>query len=368
MGYDKRKQLLGEVEQLRERPLITYITSLRPGMSVMMASDAIRPFINQLEQISKEEKSIDLLIVSNGGDPITSLRIMGLLRERFDNVSVLLPYVAYSAATILALGADEIVMSQYSNLGPVDPQMTVSHRDASGKTENFQFGSEDIINFIEFIRTDVGVSDQQHLMAAAQPLINQVGPLSIGNAKRSQRLSIALSEKMLNSHISEQSKVTSIAKALNSSYYHHGYAVGRKEAKEIGLPVIEPDEQLEKYLWDIWLDYEEEMKCNDEFNVMKEIMEDPKLASIVNQLPIVNIPVNIPEPQKQAIFSNIVSNLHVTNQQAINKKHLVASIESARNSKDVYVDMIIQYWRDINMKINFNVNQTGTGWVDYKTI
>ena len=78
-------------------------------MSGSMAGDAIRPFIDQLNLIPKEQKEVDFLIVSNGGDPITSLRIMSLLRERFDKVSVLLPYVAYSAATVLSLGADEIV-------------------------------------------------------------------------------------------------------------------------------------------------------------------------------------------------------------------------------------------------------------------
>lgn len=76
MGYIERKKLFAEVERLRERPLITYVTSLRPGMNVQMAGDAIRPFIDQIEAISKDYKTIDVLIISNGGDPITSLRIM----------------------------------------------------------------------------------------------------------------------------------------------------------------------------------------------------------------------------------------------------------------------------------------------------
>lgn len=366
MSYTERKKLFAEVERLRERPLITYVTSLRPGMNVQMAGDAIRPFIDQIEAISKDYKTIDVLIISNGGDPITSLRIMGLLRERFDHVAVLLPYVAYSAATILSLGADEIVMHQYSNLGPVDPQMTVSHRDASGKTENLQFGAEDIVNFIDFIKSDVGVSDQQHLMSATQPLINQVGALSIGSAKRSQRLSLALSEKMLSSHIADPGKVSTIAKALNSSYYHHGYAVGRKEAVEIGLPIVNPSEELEKLLWNIWIDYEKEMKCDTEFNVIREIMSDPNLSSIINKIPILNIPANLPEPQKQAIFNNAASQIAVTQRQAINLNNLVASIESSKEAKAVYVEMIIQYWRDPSMNISFNITQSGTGWVNYR--
>jgi ClpP class serine protease len=131
MGYKERKKMFDSIKAKRKRPLITYVTSIRPGMSCMMAGDAIRPIIDQLSLIPEEEKKVDFLIISNGGDPITSMRIMGLLRERFDEVTVLLPYVAYSAATILSLGADEILMHPYSNLGPVDPQMTAPHTTPS---------------------------------------------------------------------------------------------------------------------------------------------------------------------------------------------------------------------------------------------
>lgn len=366
MGYLERKKLFKEVEERRARPLVTYVTSLRPGMSGNMAGDAIRPFIDQLECIARNEKSIDFLIISNGGDPITALRMMGLLRERFKNVSVLLPYVAYSAATIMSLGADEIVMHQYSNLGPVDPQMTVSHLDANGKTENIRFGAEDIVNFIEFIKKDLGVSDQQHIMSAMQPLFTQVGALSIGSTKRSQRLSLALSEKMLGSHIDDPEKVSAIAKALNSSYYHHGYVVGRKEAKEVGLPIAHPDSELENLMWRVWLDYEAEMKCNEEFNILKEIMNDPQSAAIINAVPIVDIPANVPEPMRQNAFVNVLKQVGVTKCDAITRKNLVASIEGVSLAKAYYNELKIRYWRDVAMNINFNVTQVGSGWAEYR--
>lgn len=366
MGYQERAQLFQQIEQLRERPLVAYVTSIRPGLSGQMAGDAIRPVIDQLELIPKDKKKIDFLIISNGGDPITAMRIVSLLRERFDEVSVLLPYVAYSAATILSLGADEIVMHPYSNLGPVDPQLDVLHKNAEGQTEKIQFGSEDIVNFIEFIKKDVGISDQQHLIASIKPLIDQVGSLSIGNAKRGQRLSLSLSERMLSSHIDDPSKVSTIAKALNSSYYHHGYAAGRKEAKSIGLPITEPDTNLEDLLWKVWLDYELEMKCGSEFNVIREILDDSKSGPIVKSISIINIPANLPETQKQTIYNQVVSNIAVTKQQSITINPLVASIESTSCSKAFYNEIVIHYWRDAAMNLKFNVTLAGTGWVDYK--
>src|SRR5687767_1087206 len=72
-----------------------------------------------LIEIPKGADNLDILIVSNGGDPMVPLRIIGMVRERYKKIAALLPYAAYSAATLLALGADEIVMHPFSNLGPV---------------------------------------------------------------------------------------------------------------------------------------------------------------------------------------------------------------------------------------------------------
>lgn len=364
MGYAERKILFDAIAQKRQRPLITYVTSIRPGMSSQMAGDAIRPIIDQLNLIPAEEKNIDFLIISNGGDPITSLRIIGLLRERFDKVTVLLPYVAYSAATILSLGADEIVMHPYSNLGPIDPQLTAPHLTPSGTTEKLQFSTEDIANYIEFLKTDVKASKEQ-MMAAIQPLLEQVGALNIGSSKRSQRLSFSMSEKMLAFHITKKKKIKEIAKALNSSYYHHGYAVGRFEARKMGLPVTFPDKDLEDLMWSVWLDYETEMKCNDGFNILNEVLSDPNASTAINSVPVINVPANLPDAQKQNIYNTIARTVNVTQQQTLNVRCMLASIESPNFAKVFYNELIIAYWRDINLNLQFNVTAKGTGWINY---
>ena len=366
MSFSTRQLLYKKLEEKRNRPLITYITSLRPGMGGNMAGDAIRQFIDQLNLLSKTTKEIDFLIVSNGGDPITSLRMMSLLRERFEKISVLLPYVAYSAATVLALGADEIVMHPYSNLGPVDPQLTVSHKDDSGNQEHFQFSSEDLVNYIDFIKHDVGVTDQAHLISSVQPLIKDVGSLAIGSAKRSQMLSLSLSERMLRSHIDDANQVKTIARALNSSYYHHGYAVGRKEAQEIGLPVNTPDEEIENIMWKIWMDYEDEMKCNDSFNPIKELMQNPISAKMISSIPIVNIPANLPPEIQQVVFTQLANQIKLEVREPLKISPLIASIESNLKALAFYNDMNILYWRGEDANLVYNITTVQSGWVDYR--
>lgn len=277
---------------------------------------------------------------------------------------MLLPYVAYSAATILSLGADELVMHPYSNIGPVDPQLSALHRTPSGATEQLEFSSEDIVNYIEFLKTDVK-ADKDQMKTAIPPLMEQVGALNIGRSKRSQRLSFSLSEKMLGFHIANKKKIKEIARALNSSYYHHGYAVGRIEAQKMGLPVTIPDVELEELLWKVWLDYEAEMKCNDAFNVVNEVLADPNASKAINTIPIVNIPVNLPDQQKQALYNTIASQVNVTQQQSLNVKCVLASIESSYAAKVFYNDIKIAYWRDVSLNLKVNLTSKGSGWIKY---
>ena len=90
MGYIERKKLYTELENIRKRPLITYVTSIRPGCSAQMAQDVLPLIIKQINSM-EDKDSIDLLIISNGGDPIVSWRIISLLREKFSKIAVLLP-------------------------------------------------------------------------------------------------------------------------------------------------------------------------------------------------------------------------------------------------------------------------------------
>src|SRR5205807_5854070 len=111
----------------------------------MMAADAIPEFQDQLDKLPKDKKQADLLVVSNGGDPTVAWRMITLLRERVDEVGVLVPQAAYSAATLLALGANKLVMHPNGNLGPVDPQISVKKH---GEKEAQQFGFEELAGFL----------------------------------------------------------------------------------------------------------------------------------------------------------------------------------------------------------------------------
>lgn len=285
MGFNERKKIIEKIEAIRGRPLITYITSIRPNLSDKMDQDSILPFIKQLEKIDKVETKIDILILSNGGDPMVAWRLISLLRERFENISVLVPYSAYSAATLFALGADEIIIHPYGNLGPIDPQITIN-KGMPGTSKTFSY--EDLVNYIEFVKS-VGLTDQELLQKCFDKLVGEVQPTCLGFAKRSSQLGLLMGEKLLSTHLKDKNAAKTISQSLNTKFYNHGYSLNRKEASDLGLNVCDKGVKFNALLWKLASDYIDEFKFNIPFNldtfisdsIDKKIQIDSPVKTIV---------------------------------------------------------------------------------------
>lgn len=72
-----------------------------------------------------KDRRLDLILHSPGGSAQAAEQIMEYLRSQFDHIRAIVPLQAKSAATMMALGADEIVMGAHSELGPIDPQIVI---------------------------------------------------------------------------------------------------------------------------------------------------------------------------------------------------------------------------------------------------
>ncbi|MDR1691004.1 MAG: hypothetical protein LBR42_04070 [Candidatus Methanoplasma sp.] len=262
MAYTRRRELYEKIETIRKRPLIVYVTSLRQGGNGgQMGSDVIPEFCEQLNRIPKDEKSVDLLVVSQGGDPIVPWRIMSLLRERFESVGIMIPYTAQSAATILSFGANEVLMHPYACLGPIDPQIVDTHDPRNPRL----FSSEDLKCFAEFMSSEMKMSDSEIGKSSVEFLSRVLDPISIGIAKKSMKLSENIASKLLSLHMTDKKKIENIVNEYNNKS-HHGYTISRSEAKSAGLPIIEPNADLEALMWDIWTDIETDLKCRVPFH------------------------------------------------------------------------------------------------------
>jgi ClpP class serine protease len=177
VGLEQRIPLYKQLEDHRKKPLIVYVTSTRENAPGQIGSDAIAELLTQLEALPSAAQDLDFLVVSNGGDGTVAWRIVSLIRERVKHFSILIPQGAFSAATLLALGANRIVMHPHGNLGPTDPQIT-------NRKKNIAFGSEDVQSFLRFAREDVGLTDQEHLRELFLKFSEEIGFTALGVAAR----------------------------------------------------------------------------------------------------------------------------------------------------------------------------------------
>ncbi len=121
-----RKVCYEEIEKHRGRPLLVYATKFLEGVPLgapnfidLSDVDGFTDLVNSV----KGNGSIDVLLHSPGGRPDATERLVGLLRGKFNEVNFLIPHSAYSAATMLALSGNYIVLHPSAILGPIDPQI-----------------------------------------------------------------------------------------------------------------------------------------------------------------------------------------------------------------------------------------------------
>ena len=128
MPRPDRVPIIEAIQEIREdRLTISYVTSTRMGHEIQIADDAVSLIFEHLEANRDcAEKGVDLFIHSNGGSGTVPWRIVNLVRQYTKSFAVLVPHRAFSAATLIALGADEIVMHKMGCLGPIDPSVCTS--------------------------------------------------------------------------------------------------------------------------------------------------------------------------------------------------------------------------------------------------
>jgi len=125
---NSRQRLLARLERRRRSRLILLVhrqeTMSLLGFPLMRYID-----INDSEDVIRAcvltdpEVPIDLVLHTPGGLVLAATQIARAIRARKGKVTVFVPHYAMSGGTLIALAADEIVMSPHAVLGPVDPQL-----------------------------------------------------------------------------------------------------------------------------------------------------------------------------------------------------------------------------------------------------
>jgi len=208
-----RMRLLAQIERRRESRVILLVhrqeTMSLLGFPLMRYID-----VNDAENVMRAcemtdpEVPLDLVLHTPGGLVLASLQIARAVRNHKGKVTVFVPHYAMSGGTLIALAADEIVMSPHAVLGPVDPQLG-------------QYSAASLLKVVAK-KPIAEIEDQTLILAdVAEKAINQVRDSVKDLLTRSQ----------------PPEKVEKLAVLLSTGTWTHDYPITFDEAQRLGLKV-----------------------------------------------------------------------------------------------------------------------------------
>lgn len=122
-----RRKYLQQLHNLTERSTVVYATDWLNGGGPI--TSVTLQDMQALMEVFRDlpGPSLALILHSPGGSAEAADRLVRYTRSKYDDVRVIVPLAAMSAATMWALSADQIMMGKHSQLGPIDPQVFIAN-------------------------------------------------------------------------------------------------------------------------------------------------------------------------------------------------------------------------------------------------
>ncbi len=247
------RELAGGLAALRQHPCLLFVSSTIQGSDVVTLRKALR---------DSQGEHLDAIVASPGGDVGAAYLVARELRRRFARLTVYVPLQAKSAAILLCLAAEELVLGPLGELGPLDQQY-----DAKQQAD-FPLSTSRLVPFRaleQLQRVAAGTYDElvgrileksgmrpfEACSKAAEltsslygPLFAQVDPARIAECARGLELGMEYALRLLRRYRPElegkQGK--KIVHTLVHAYPSHGFIIDFEELAELGLPVRPPEE------------------------------------------------------------------------------------------------------------------------------
>ena len=161
----------------------------------------------------------------------------------------------------------------------------------------------------------------------------------------------------------KKSQAASIAKKLNKSFFSHGHALSKTEAKDIGLNIVDPSADIEKLMWNVHSSFEKQLQTRKPFDVIAEFLSEPAASPyLVSPTPL-NLPPQIPQDlAMQLMQTEIVKQLAVATPD-VRRDIKTAFLESARAASESRAKIKILLTRNVNMSFAANAVVLEQGWV-----
>lgn len=246
-----RRKYLKELADYSGRSTIAYMTAgfappqgaVPPDIQISIDPDQ-QAFMEVVHGLPRDIP-IDLLLHSPGGTSEAAETLIEYLRGRFPGLRVIVPLAAMSAATMMAMGADSIVMGSHSQLGPIDPQLTIvtpqGPRTAPAAAIRAQF---------EAAKLDLAQHPEN--LSAWLPILSALAPALLQVCDDSEALAKTMVASWLERYMfagrDDAAAEAAVVAAKLSDYptnMSHARRIGRDELRTMGLEIVDlEDDQV----------------------------------------------------------------------------------------------------------------------------
>lgn len=131
-----RKQKLDDLARYLNTPVVVYaVDCVTPSPKSNLLAQMIGPAATMIEPGDKDAlaevlehldgERLTIMVQSPGGLAETAEALVNQMRAQFRTVHFIVPLMAKSAATMLALSGNKIYLDELSELGPIDPQFAI---------------------------------------------------------------------------------------------------------------------------------------------------------------------------------------------------------------------------------------------------
>lgn len=238
-----RQQLIQRYQELTGANLIVMIDQIFPDNMT---------YLEELLHPLDRSKPLHLLLASPGGDGETAIRIVRSLQARCTELTVLLPDMAKSAATILSLGANRLVFGPGGDLGPVDPQMRYPNGTLASAKE--------LVEAVDEAERRITANPETYplfanLLAEVTMVMVEQARFALARSGALVREALAASTGRTNGDV--EALAVALQEPLIEEPTSHSAVISCDAAKKFGLPAEPADPASETWaiIWSLWTRY-----------------------------------------------------------------------------------------------------------------
>lgn len=238
-----RQSLIKQIEQITATTLICYVS---PNSEIHR--DDVIGMVDLLHNVMPGTP-IDLLLHSPGGNIDAAEKLITLIRKRAGTapVRVVIPDYAKSAATLIALGADTIVMSDSSELGVIDPQIDMPNPNGHLQSLSAQ-------SYLDAFHLHAKSLKENPNDPVARLMLSKMEPATVRKLERVTKRSRSIAEALLaTAMVKDEAEAIRIANELSDTkkWHSHGQMISHEAAGKIGLTVnyLAPHDDLWQLYW-----------------------------------------------------------------------------------------------------------------------